>query len=270
MQAEASSSAQQSSGAISVCTFYCCYLLRSLKPACKNYVYVGSTPDPVRRLRQHNGEISAGAMSTRSRRPWEMLLIVHGFPSKASALQLEWAWQNPHMSRHSNLDAVPIKSRPVLYASAQKKLETKLLVLFPILALAPFKFWPLEVVCPDQELHADLVARAQDYGMPGHMRVRKAAITQVFEQAPLNQAYLGPPAPEEKCCICNAHLTESRPWGSCTGCASSWHLPCLAKHMANASNLPNNVSLVPTMAWCSTCQKPFVWGQAVRAFAQLK
>ncbi|KAI8318791.1 hypothetical protein GQ54DRAFT_266466, partial [Martensiomyces pterosporus] len=75
-----------STPAETACSFYCCYLLRSLKP--------------VRRLRQHNGEIAGGAAATRSRRPWEMLLIVHGFPSHASALQFEWAWQNPHMSRH--------------------------------------------------------------------------------------------------------------------------------------------------------------------------
>ncbi|CCG84147.1 protein of unknown function [Taphrina deformans PYCC 5710] len=44
--------------------FYACYLLRSLKPKYTTRTYVGSTPDPPRRIRQHNGELTAGAKKT--------------------------------------------------------------------------------------------------------------------------------------------------------------------------------------------------------------
>lgn len=65
---------------------YGCYLLRSLsKP---NQTYVGSTPDPVRRFRQHNGVVKQGAWQTRLARPWVMDMYVHGFPSKLAALQV--------------------------------------------------------------------------------------------------------------------------------------------------------------------------------------
>lgn len=55
--------------------FYCCYLLESAQNGLKSDIYIGSTPDPIRRLRQHNGEIQGGAKKTAKKRPCIVIII---------------------------------------------------------------------------------------------------------------------------------------------------------------------------------------------------
>jgi predicted GIY-YIG superfamily endonuclease len=58
----------------------------------KGRTYAGVSPDPVRRLRQHNGEICGGAKYTTSTGPgWKHVCLVHGFRTHIEALQFEWA-----------------------------------------------------------------------------------------------------------------------------------------------------------------------------------
>lgn len=57
-----------------------------------NYTYAGVSPDPIRRLRQHNGEIKGGAKYTTSKGPgWEHVCLVKGFQNKIQSMQFEWA-----------------------------------------------------------------------------------------------------------------------------------------------------------------------------------
>lgn len=67
---------------------YYVYLLQSINNERKTYI--GYTIDPVRRLRQHNGEIMGGAKKTKDARPWRMICYVTGFPNSRTALQFEW------------------------------------------------------------------------------------------------------------------------------------------------------------------------------------
>jgi len=58
----------------------------------KGYTYAGVSPDVVKRLRKHNGELSGGAKYTHSKGPgWTHVCLVHGFQTKIQALQFEWA-----------------------------------------------------------------------------------------------------------------------------------------------------------------------------------
>ena len=57
-----------------------------------NCTYAGLSPDPVRRLRQHNREIKGGAKYTTSKGPgWKHICLVKGFQDKIQSMQFEWA-----------------------------------------------------------------------------------------------------------------------------------------------------------------------------------
>ncbi|KIW68705.1 hypothetical protein PV04_04629 [Phialophora macrospora] len=136
--------------------FYCCYLLRSTVRHASTYI--GSTPDPARRLGQHNGRVKGGAARTSrsSLRPWEMGCIVAGFPSNIAALQFEWAWTNAHLTRHISLEqrisfattrsktpkAGKVAKRP---GRPRSSLIERLSNLHLLLRVPYFSKWPLEV-----------------------------------------------------------------------------------------------------------------------------
>lgn len=68
-----------------------CYILRNKNPQYSNLTYNGSTNNPKRRLRQHNGEISGGAVYTKKAPAgWEIYFLMTGFPDHKNALSCEW------------------------------------------------------------------------------------------------------------------------------------------------------------------------------------
>lgn len=66
----------------------------------KNRIYIGYTNNPIKRLRQHNGEISGGARATHNRGEWHYLMIIELFESKHNVgLQCEYALKHPTNQR---------------------------------------------------------------------------------------------------------------------------------------------------------------------------
>lgn len=74
--------------------YYWVYVIQSLTPLpgkTFGFTYVGCTNDPVRRLRQHNGEISGGGKYTSKHRPWKMCALFSPYLNRSEALKAEWA-----------------------------------------------------------------------------------------------------------------------------------------------------------------------------------
>lgn len=163
--------------------FYGCYLLRSTIR--HSSLYVGSTPNPLRRLDQHNGVVKGGAVRTGriSLRPWEMTCIVGGFASNIAALQFEWAWQNSHLTRHiSHDERISLattriktslrtgKSRRRPHSSLTEKLSN----LHLLLRSPYFSKWPLEVkfFCEDVYRVWQAWCDRVDGRVPNHVKVQ--------------------------------------------------------------------------------------------------
>ena len=81
----------------------------------QGYTYAGVSPDPVKRLRKHNGEICGGAKYTLSKGAgWTHACLVHGFQTKNQALQFEWAVKHVPPRNSGGLLARLIKLYTVL------------------------------------------------------------------------------------------------------------------------------------------------------------
>lgn len=160
-------SGQRSSREMDVTTvedFYGVYLLvsRSEKRSFAGRTYIGYTVDPNRRISQHNkGKEYGGAKRTSERGPWQMILIIHGFPNSLSALrvsfgveclkdlhlqfsiskfvQFEWAWQQPHISRRlRNIPGLGKKS-------SLRKFDLQFRILTEMLRIGPWNRLPLVI-----------------------------------------------------------------------------------------------------------------------------
>ena len=71
----------------------------------KGKTYAGVSPNPSRRLRQHNKEICGGAKYTTAHAPgWKHICLIHGFQNKIQALQFEWAVKHVPPKNAGGLD----------------------------------------------------------------------------------------------------------------------------------------------------------------------
>ncbi|KAH9947732.1 hypothetical protein B0H21DRAFT_691270 [Amylocystis lapponica] len=269
--------------------FYACYLLKSIRTPRSTATYIGSTPSPPRRIRQHNGEIAQGAWKTKHNRPWVMQMVVHGFPSKLSALQFEWAWQHPHLSRHLRT----ADGGSVLDGKRRtKSLKANVTVARSMVSSHPYNTWPLHVklftsaavnawadasAVPHMPRLPDGFTCATELegvdaksGHAGSGRTVPIDVTDSqFTSAHLHKASALLAAHVRlHCSLCTASLPSHPPDPLATalcpapGCSAVSHLTCLARDFLAAHAQPG--ALIPRGGRCRACGAYTLWGDVVR------
>ncbi|KAJ5949004.1 hypothetical protein N7454_002311 [Penicillium verhagenii] len=275
--------------------YYCCYLLRSTVRHAS--LYIGSTPNPIRRLSQHNGDAKGGAKRTArdQLRPWEMVLVVEGFMSRVGALQFEWAWQHPDRTRHIDSDEEdhPSKSKVTVNPKtgktkprpgrSRRSLTAHLEDLHTLLRSTYFSTWPLRVrffradvhrvwrvwndrvstPLPEDRVILDgdcpILGGVNDHQKVGSMKNLSIDYTPL-ESYLEKSMFILDDSDELKCLICNAPVqpsTQQIVMCPQTLCRGASHLLCLSTHFLNAADDPD--ALIPTQGTCPACKETVKW-----------
>mmetsp|Transcript_94162 Transcript_94162/g.210543 ORF Transcript_94162/g.210543 Transcript_94162/m.210543 type:complete len:508 (-) Transcript_94162:52-1575(-) len=243
--------------------FYGCYLLESLQR--KQQTYIGFTMDPRRRLRQHNGEITAGACKTKKWRPWKMVLCVWGFPNKISALQFEYAWQHPAICRHVRDQVAHLAFCQLTRVGRQRLVlgaEKNLKVLLQMLQARPYCGMPLRLHILDPEIHDKILPKLPAARkLPGHIQITKGSFDDLERLCVALVLATSQPVSGDSCVACGEAFCAQDRLVTCPSCECPFHVSCAAQAFVG----PAASRLMPRLpAACPKCSASCEWPVLVR------
>ncbi|KAL7791444.1 hypothetical protein V8C37DRAFT_382410 [Trichoderma ceciliae] len=268
---------------------YGVYVLRSTVR--HTSIYVGSTPNPPRRLKQHNGETKGGAVRTSrdSLRPWEMIVLVTGFPSSVAALKFEWALNNPHLTLHipkeERITVATQRKKNGMPRRAQHKLKSIIPNLHLLTSVPSFSRWPLNLHFFSEDAYgawkgwtatSEIPVRASlkistDFGpSPEDLSATSWGIHSLpLDYSPMKE-YIEKAhnvvsfEREGQCIHCHKEMEPNGGlYAMCpsNGCEAMGHLDCWSKH-ALATDEPT--AMIPDSCKCPSCSDEIRWGDMVK------
>jgi hypothetical protein len=197
-----------------------------------------------------------------------MVVVVYGFPSRFAALQFEWAWQNPHKSRHLK----NAYGQSFFTGKQREKLLTgKLQALSHMLGSSHWVRWPLQLhFCADAVFDAFQAAAP----IPPHIKITKGSLNTL----PFNEddsedgnffSYLDTDLVTYVCAECEEPLDESAAdYLRCNHppCTLTAHIICLSARFLREEYQKHKVkNLIPLGGTCPLCKVEVKWGDLIHA-----
>ncbi|KAJ4256775.1 Slx4p interacting protein [Fusarium torreyae] len=272
---------------------YTVYVLRSTVRHAS--IYIGSTPNPPRRLKQHNGVARGGAVRTSrdTLRPWEPIIVVTGFPSSIAALKFEWALTNPHLTLHISTDERITKAAPKAKGKRKARrpihsLKSVVSNLHLLIGVPSFARWPLtlhffakeskkawdkRIQSPDAPPREDIKI-AMDFAPEDTSHPGSTPEAWGIHALPLDYAHLKPYVEkahnvvsferEGNCVHCHESLESNKglqPMCPHDGCEAMGHLDCWGKH---ALKDEDRGTLLPRSCTCPSCGGKINWSDMMK------
>ncbi|GIY90387.1 structure-specific endonuclease subunit slx1, partial [Caerostris extrusa] len=197
---------------------------------------------------------AGGAWKTNDKGPWNMVLIVHGFPTDVSALRFEWAWQHP------------FKSRRLRHVSKKQPRESSLKFCFRVMSemlkVGPWNRLPLTVQWLDGNYRQEFdISRRPPLHIPvctGPIQPRKlkSSTEDSDNNADISLKF---------CYLCDKIVTKDDKHFICFNreCTEIFHVLCLGRHFLS-KDPEGGKFLIPVDGFCPKCSTPCLWGDVIR------
>ncbi|GAB6030058.1 hypothetical protein CHUAL_005741 [Chamberlinius hualienensis] len=227
---------------------YGCYLLYCLNEKYKGHTYIGYTVNPSRRIKQHNGGVKAnGAKRTSNKGPWEMALLVYGFPNANSALRFEWAWQHPRSSRRLK----HVRSKK----SRETAFQYRFYLMSEMIRVGPWNRLPLIIRWLKQSYFIEFDVSLRP---PSHMPIVFGPV--ITKKVQGEQSHQAASSLQISCGLCKKSLVDLENQISCINprCRHVSHVVCLAEHFTKGEHV------IPVEGECPACKTTVLWGDLVR------
>lgn len=190
------------------------------------------------------------------RRPWKHVCIIEGFPNKIIALQFEWQWQHPSVSRLVSNSQSPTKKNKKLQRGWKNRLDAISIILsVPLWAQMRLS------VHFFNDVAIDYFRNKHNFEKTPLLRVQTSDNKAVDvmhrrlqDEEDKRESTISKPIFD--CKICQSEVLMKDAIFFCSACGASVHLTCAARE---GTESVSSTVVIPDSYQCVACSRDHVW-----------